>query len=190
VTGLFEMVSADRMHDENLEPIIEISQQGFFGGGPAEDYAKDADESKKPFSDGQQLIFNRETGQFEVHDSQVLDKCEKAIEINYYPKISKRYQLIKDKLWDKFFGSKYHEVYSSVFASAEVKRNSHLLVQVYLHLEKEIEKVKSLAKESDKNAERRDYMPLSLKLRKGDKVDVEFNIYGETRLKSERKSVI
>jgi uncharacterized protein YegL len=190
VTGLFEMVSADRMHDENLEPIIEISQQGFFGGGPAEDYAKDADESKKPFSDGQQLIFNRETGQFEVHDSQVLDKCEKAIEINYYPKISKRYQLIKDKLWDKFFGPKYHEVYSSVFASAEVKRNSHLLVQVYLHLEKEIEKVKSLAKESDKNAERRDYMPLSLKLRKGDKVDVEFNIYGETRLKSERKSVI
>ena len=81
-------------------------------------------------------------------------------------------------------------VYSSIFAPAEVKRRSHLQVQVYLHLYEESEKVKSLAKESDKNAERRDYIPLSLKLKKGDKVDVEFNIYGETRLASERKSII
>lgn len=82
------------------------------------------------------------------------------------------------------------DVYSSAFAPAEVKRKSHMQVQVYLHLYKETELVKSLANESDKNAERRDYMPLSLKLRKGDQVDIEFNIYGETRLISERKSVI
>ena len=82
------------------------------------------------------------------------------------------------------------EVYSSIFAPAEVKRKSHLQVQVYLHLYDESETVKSLAKESDKNAERRDYIPLSLKLKKGDKVDIEFNIYGETRLASERKSII
>lgn len=86
--------------------------------------------------------------------------------------------------------NKYNEVYSSIFAPAEVKRKSHLQVQVYLHLYEESEKVKSLAQESDKNAERRDYIPLSLKLKKGDKVDVEFNIYGETRLASERKSII
>ena len=86
--------------------------------------------------------------------------------------------------------NKYNEVYSSIFAPAEVKRKSHLQVQVYLHLFEESEKVKSLAKESDKNAERRDYIPLSLKLKKGDKVDVEFNVYGETRLASERKSII
>ena len=86
--------------------------------------------------------------------------------------------------------NKYNEVYSSIFAPAEVKRKSHLQVQVYLHLYEEAEKVKSLAKESDKNAERRDYVPLSLKLKIGDKVDVEFNLYGETRLMSERKSVI
>lgn len=88
------------------------------------------------------------------------------------------------KVFDK------NSVYSSIFAPAEVKRKSHLQVQVYLHLSEEDEKVKSLAKESDKNAERRDYIPLSLKLKKGDKVDVEFNIYGETRLASERKSII
>lgn len=86
--------------------------------------------------------------------------------------------------------NKYNEVYSSIFAPAEVKRKSHLQIQVYLHLYEESEKVKSLAQESDKNAERRDYIPLSLKLKKGDKVDVEFNIYGETRLASERKSII
>ena len=86
--------------------------------------------------------------------------------------------------------NKYNEVYSSIFAPAEVKRKSHLQVQVYLHLYEESEKVKSLAKESDKNAERRDYIPLSLKLKKGDNVDVEFNVYGESRLMSERKSII
>ena len=86
--------------------------------------------------------------------------------------------------------NKYNEVYSSIFVPAEVKRKSHLQVQVYLHLYEESEKVKSLAQESDKNAERRDYIPLSLKLKKGDKVDVEFNVYGETRLTSERKSII
>lgn len=84
----------------------------------------------------------------------------------------------------------YFDVYSSIFAPAEVKRKSHFQVQVYLHLYEETEKVQSLAKESDKNAERRDYVPLSLKLRKGDKVGIEFNIYGESRLMSEYKSVI
>ena len=86
--------------------------------------------------------------------------------------------------------NRYNEVYSSIFAPAEVKRKSHLQVQVYLHLSEEIQKVKSLAKESDKNAKRRGYIPLSFKLRKGDNVDVEFNVNGETRLISERKSVI
>lgn len=99
-------------------------------------------------------------------------------------------QKSKESILSKLFGNKYNEVYSSIFAPAEVKRKSHLQVQVYLHLYEESEKVKSLAKESDKNAERRDYIPLSLKLKKGDKVDVEFNVYGETRLMSERKSII
>jgi hypothetical protein len=99
-------------------------------------------------------------------------------------------QKSKKSIWSKLFGNKYNEVYSSIFAPAEIKRKSHLQVQVYLHLYEESEKVKSLAQESDKNAERRDYIPLSLKLRKGDKVDVEFNVYGETRLMSERKSII
>ena len=95
----------------------------------------------------------------------------------------------KRSFWNKFFGKTY-ETYSSIFAPAEVKRKSHMLVQVYLHLYEETEKVKKLAQESDKNAERRDYFPLQCKLKKGDKVDVLLNIYGETLLVSKRSYVI
>lgn len=86
--------------------------------------------------------------------------------------------------------AKYDEVYSSIFASSEIKRKSHMLVQVYLHLYEETEKVKVLAQESDRNAERRDYIPLQCKLEKGDKVDVLLNIYGETLLMSDKKNVV
>lgn len=96
----------------------------------------------------------------------------------------------KQSFWNKIFAKKYSTIFSSIFAPSDVKRKSHLQVQVYLHLYEEAELVKSLATESDKNAERRDYIPLSLKLKKGDKVDVEFNVYGQTRLMSERKSFI
>ena len=86
--------------------------------------------------------------------------------------------------------SDINEVYSSIFAPAEVNRKSHMLVQVYLHLYEETEKVKTLAQESDRNAERRDYIPLQCKLKKGDKVDVLLNIYGDTLLMSDKKSVV
>ena len=83
-----------------------------------------------------------------------------------------------------------NEVFASIFAPAEIKSKSHMLVQVYLHLFEETEKVKSLAQESQKDAERRDYIPLQYKLKKGDKVDVQLNIYGETLLMSDKKSVV
>lgn len=86
--------------------------------------------------------------------------------------------------------TKYDEVYSSIFASSEIKRKSHMVVQVYLHLYEETDKVKTLAQESDKNTERRDYIPLQCKLKKGDKVDVLLNIYGETLLMSDKKDVV
>lgn len=84
----------------------------------------------------------------------------------------------------------YDNVFSSIFAPAEVNHKSHMLVQVYLHLYEETEKVKALAQESDKNAERRDYIPLQCKLKKEDKVDVQLNVYGETLLMSDKKSII
>lgn len=110
-------------------------------------------------------------------------------DVTFQPRINKIGNNEKSFL-RKLLDWQYNNVFSSIFAPAEVKRNSHLQVQVYLHLYEETEKVKFLAKESNKNAERRDYIPLSLKLKKGDRVDVEFNVYGETKLMSERKSLI
>lgn len=98
----------------------------------------------------------------------------------------------KNSWFKRLFGKRvsYDNVFCSAFAPAEVKRKSHMLVQVYLHLQEETEKVKSLAQESDKDAERRDYIPLQCKLKKGDKVDVLLNIYGETLLMSDKKSIV
>lgn len=84
----------------------------------------------------------------------------------------------------------YYDVFASLFSSTEVKRKSHLLVQIFLHLYEETEIVKSFAKESQKDAERRDYIPLQCKLKKGDKVDITMNIYGEDLLMSQRKGVV
>ena len=97
-------------------------------------------------------------------------------------------------LWSKIFGRKEKEVqedevYSSVFAPSEVKPKSHLIVQVYLHLLEEAENVAQLAVEADKKAERRDYVPLQAKLKRGDRVDVELNIYGETLLLNTRRTI-
>ena len=96
----------------------------------------------------------------------------------------------KGNFWNKLFGKKTFETYSSIFAPAELKRGSHMLVQVYLHLYEETEKVQALAQESQKDAKRRDFIPLQCKLRKGDKVDVLLNIYGETLLKSDKKNIV
>ena len=112
----------------------------------------------------------------------VLDK-QRQLNENLKTKAKELAQLEKEK-------NVYNVVYGSIFAPAHVKRKSRMLIQVYLHLFEETEKVKSLAQESQKDAERRDYIPLQCKLKKGDKVDVMLNIYGESLLKTENKSVV
>ena len=82
------------------------------------------------------------------------------------------------------------EVFSSVFAPAEIKPKTRLMVQVYLHQYEETERVVSLAKEAQEDALRRDYIPLHCKLRRGDRVDACLNIYGESLLMSESKSIV
>lgn len=98
---------------------------------------------------------------------------------------------VPPSFWSHLFGKKNkpHKVYSSVFAPAEVARKQHVIVQVYLHLQEETEKVKELATEADKNAERRGYEPLEVKLKKGDNVEIELSINGNTLLYNSRKSV-
>lgn len=101
-------------------------------------------------------------------------------------------RVISRSLLFNIFGKRQSKdnVYGSIYAPAEIKPYTYMQVQVYLHLSEETKKVEALALESDKNAERRDYIPLQCKLKKGDKVDVLLNIYGEILLMSEKKNVI
>ena len=97
----------------------------------------------------------------------------------------------KTSIWSRLFKAyQYDVVHSSIFAPSEVKPKSHMLVQVYLHLFEETNKVVILARESHEEAVRRDYIPLQCKLKKGDKVDVQLSVYGEFLLMSDRKSVV
>lgn len=103
----------------------------------------------------------------------------------YAPKIS------SSSLISRIFNRRRHQyVYSSVFAPSEIKTRTRMMVQVYLHLEEETEKVKKLAVESDKNAERRDYVPLKTKLKRGDEVGIEFSINGDRLLFNEKKNIL
>lgn len=109
----------------------------------------------------------------------------------YDPIIVDKETTQKKSLWQRLFkGRSYDDIYSSIYAPAEVKKKSHLLTQVYFHLFEDSIKVQSLARAADRNAQRRGYVALSLKVKKGDKLDVEFNIYGGTCMLTERKSLI
>ena len=81
-------------------------------------------------------------------------------------------------------------VYSSVFAPKNVRLDSHMQVRVFLHLFEESASVKAKVKECDENAIHKGRIPLSLKLEKGDKVDLEFKVSARTVLAMERKTLI
>ncbi len=108
----------------------------------------------------------------------------------------------KQSIWKRLFGSKKKQqthidripqedsVYASVFSPSQVKERSHMLIQVFLHLEYESDKVTLLASEADRNAQRRGYEPLKCKLKQGEQIDIELKIFGEQLLKQERRTVI
>ena len=151
---------------------------------------------------GRTLVFNAETGCFKTVEIGSEGNYVRNLEIKregfcagpstYYPETKNQNPAnpTQDSLWEKIFGKKLYHAYSSIFAPGEVKRSSFMQVQVYLHTKEETEMVNSLAKESDKFTDRRDYIPLSLKLKKGDVINVDLSIYGEDRLMSERKTMI
>lgn len=106
-------------------------------------------------------------------------------------------------IWSKLFGkrkkhrnqqeqtllSKQGAVFSSVFAPSEVKFKSNMIVQVYFHISEMTENVIHMAAESDPNAIRRDYIPLQMRLKHGDSIDIELNLYGNEILYHAKKTV-
>lgn len=68
------------------------------------------------------------------------------------------------------------KVNTSVFAPSEVKHGDYMMVQVFLYMDEEEQSVSRKAKEVDGEAERRNYIPLSVKLKEGDKVKIFLQI--------------
>ena len=80
-------------------------------------------------------------------------------------------------------------IYSSVYAPAEVKRRSHILVQVFLNQPEEDERISVLAQDVQPEAKRRDSIPMD-NLKEGEQVNVQLNIYGDSLLMTEHKTII
>jgi len=177
------------------EPSLKISEEPLLG---KEELNQRREELKRELIEGKSVV-TALNGELATTDSELKIPQERLIrkpiciidtfEPSVHQNESKRQSGFN--IWERLLKRhKGYDVYGSVFAPAEVKRRSPMQVQVYLHLYEETEKVKELAQESDKNADRRDYIPLQCKLKKGDKVDVLLNIYGETLLMSDKKSVV
>ena len=121
----------------------------------------------------------------EIDNDSNIDTRKSSQSHTYLPKPK------KVGFWERLFGKKHYDsVYSSIFAPAEARRGKHLLIQIYLHLHEETERIEKLAAETDKDTERRDYIPLQCKLKKDDTVDIMLSIYGEKLLMSQKKSLL
>lgn len=83
---------------------------------------------------------------------------------------------LKKKFWGKVkkqeYNKKLQKVYSSIFAPSEIKRNDYMMVQVFLYKEGDERYVACKANEVDPDAECKNYTPLSVGLKEGDKVKI------------------
>lgn len=70
------------------------------------------------------------------------------------------------------YNNKLQKVYSSIFAPSEIKRNDYMMVQVFLYKEGDERYVACKANEVDPDAECKNYTPLSVGLKEGDKVKI------------------
>ena len=87
---------------------------------------------------------------------------------------------LKKKFWVKVkkqeYNKKLQKVYSSIFAPSEIKRNDYMMVQVFLYKEGDERYVACKANEVDPDAERKNYTPLSVELKEGDKVKISLQV--------------
>lgn len=71
------------------------------------------------------------------------------------------------------------QIYSSIYAPAEISREDFMLIQVYLYKDDEQEKVAAKAKEVDPDAVRKNFTPLDVPVKKGDKVTAHLQMSGK-----------
>lgn len=74
---------------------------------------------------------------------------------------------------------KTQNVNSSIYAPAEISREDFILIQVYLYKDEEQEKVAAKAKEVDPDAVRKNFTPLDVPVKNGDKVTAHLQMSGK-----------
>ena len=100
--------------------------------------------------------------------------CEKQIEglVQKKNNLEKGLALLEET-------NKYNEVYSSIFAPAEFSRDDYMMIQVYLYRDEEQEKVATKAKLVDPDSVRKNFTPLDVLVKKGDRVNVHLQMAGK-----------
>ena len=122
-------------------------------------------------SNDTQRIDCRSTQSFspKTHPPKMQARYMESTQDDFFGKLKK---LILGKEKKQEYNNKLQKVYSSIFAPSEIKRNDYMMVQVFLYKEGDERYVACKANEVDPDAECKNYTPLSVGLKEGDKVKI------------------
>ena len=88
------------------------------------------------------------------------------------------------------FESNQKDINACVYAPAEVKPKKSFIIRVYMYLPNEQKKVESKIKKIDPSAVKKDYKPLDLPIKVGDRITVELELSEGVQCKNSTKTVI
>jgi len=102
--------------------------------------------------------------------------------ITSHPRLAKQKDNIFKRIISRLFNS-YQQVNSAIYAPAEVLYDEYMLVQVYIYRDGEESMVEMKAKAIDCDAIIRNYEPLHMSLKRGDKIRIQYDneFYSEAK---------
>ena len=109
--------------------------------------------------------------------------------MSFYPKKANVFIKPIKKLFQSF-SSKRDKVSVSVYAPAQIRKGSSLLIQVTLHTDQYQTTIENICREADPNSERREYLPLGVELANGDKIAFDIEATTDKVLYRDRKEVM
>lgn len=120
---------------------------------------------------------------FEI--DRILNRKVSSEGISFCPSI----QHSKNK-WLNLFRRRGKNIYSSVFTPAQIQPMNTFIVRVYLYKQEESEPVDAKVKSIDPNAQKKEYKPLDIPVKKGDKLTVRLKMSDGVILESDTKTII
>lgn len=153
--------------DANIIPSVHLEKDG--NSLRIDDFVSTSISFSK--SNDTQRIDCRSTQSFspKTHPPKMQARYMESTQDDFFGKLKK---LILGKEKKQEYNNKLQKVYSSIFAPSEIKRNDYMMVQVFLYKEGDERYVACKANEVDPDAECKNYTPLSVGLKEGDKVKI------------------